>query len=135
MPRSRRPVTVARSRVKTPLAPAAIGPYSQAVLVGNTLYASGQIAIDPKTGHLLQSSIEEETERVLENIGGVLRAAGMDYEHVVRCTVYMTDISDYAQVNEVYSRYFNESPPAREALQVAGLPRNARIEISCVAVR
>jgi len=121
--------------IKTPRAPAAIGPYSQAVLVGDTLYCSGQIAIDPKTGSLITDSIERETEQVLENLGAVLRAAGMDYKDVVRCTVYMTDINDYAQINEVYSRYFNESPPAREAVQVAALPRGARVEISCIAVR
>ena len=124
-----------RSAVKTPLAPAAIGPYSQAILAGETLYCSGQIAIDPRTGSFISSSIEEETERVLENLGAVLKAAGMDYRHVVRCTVFLSDINDYAQVNEVYARYFNEDPPAREALQVAALPRNARVEISCIAVR
>ncbi|GIV59491.1 RidA family protein [Rhodocaloribacter litoris] len=133
MPRQAAPST--RSRIKTPLAPAAIGPYSQAVLIGNTLYCSGQIAIDPKTGHLIDEGIEAETERVLENLGAVLKAAGMDYRHVVRCTVYLTDINDYAQVNEIYARYFSEAPPAREAVQVAALPRGARVEISCVAVR
>ena len=131
----KKPVTVSRTRVKTPLAPAAIGPYSQAVLVGDTLYCSGQIAIDPKTGHLNASGIEGETEQVLENLGAVLRAAGMDYRHVVRCTVFLADINDYAQVNEVYSRYFSDEPPAREAVEVAALPRGALVEVSCVAVR
>lgn len=124
-----------RSIVTTPLAPSAIGPYSQGILVGDTLYCSGQIAIDPETESMITGSIEEETERVLDNIGAVLRAASMNYENVVRCTVFMTDVNDYAQVNEVYSRYFNETPPARQAAQVAALPRNARVEISCVAVR
>ncbi len=123
------------SRIKTSLAPAAIGPYSQAVLAGDTLYCSGQIAIDPETGALVSSTIEEETERVLENIGAILKGASMSYDCVVTCTVYMTDINDYATVNEVYARYFSEAPPAREAIQVAALPRGARIEISCVAVR
>lgn len=127
--------TAARTVVKTPLAPAAIGPYSQGILAGGTLYCSGQIAIDPKTGSLVTSSVEAEAERVLENLGAVLHAIGMDYQHVVRCTVYLTDINTYAQVNEVYARYFNEEPPAREAVQVAALPRNARVEISCIAVR
>ena len=121
--------------VKTPLAPAAIGPYSQAILAGDTLYCSGQIAIDPRTGSMIIESVEAETERVLDNLGAVLRAVGMDYENVVRCTVYLTDINDYAQVNEIYSRYFNEEPPARVAVQVAALPRNARVEICCIAVR
>ncbi len=124
-----------RSRIRTELAPAAIGPYTQAVLVGETMYCSGQIGLDPETGHLLTAGIEAETERALDNLGAVLRAAGMDYEHVVRCTVYLTDMNDYAQMNEVYARYFSEWPPAREAVQVSGLPRGARVEISCVAVR
>ena len=123
------------SRIKTPLAPAAIGPYSQAVLAGDTLYCSGQIAIDPESGGLVSGTIEEEAERVLENLGAVLKGASMSFNCVVRCTVYLTDINDYATVNEVYSRYFSESPPAREAVQVAALPRGARIEMSCVAVR
>ena len=121
--------------IQTSNAPAPIGPYSQAVLVGDTLYCSGQIPIDPTTGSLVSGSVEMEAERVLENLGGVLREAGLDYQNVVRCTVYMTDINDYAAVNEVYARYFSESPPAREAVQVAALPRGSRIEISCVAVR
>ncbi len=124
-----------RSIITTPLAPAAIGPYSQAILVDNTLYCSGQIAIDPETDSMITGSIEEETKRVLDNLGAVLRAASMSYENVVRCTVYLTDVNDYAQVNEVYSRYFNETPPARQAVQIAALPRNARVEVSCVAVR
>ncbi|MFQ5570141.1 MAG: RidA family protein [Rhodothermales bacterium] len=135
MSRNNHAAVVPRSVVRTPLAPAAIGPYSQGILVGDTLYASGQIAIDPKTGSMITDSIEAETERVLENLGAVLHAVGMDYEHVVRCTVYMTDINAYAQVNEIYARYFNETPPSREAVQVAALPRSARVEISCIAVR
>ena len=127
--------SVTRTVAKTPLAPAAIGPYSQGILVGNTLYCSGQIAIDPKSGSMITGGIVEEAERVLENVGAVLRAVGMNYENVVRCTLYLIDINAYAQVNEVYARYFNEAPPAREAVQVAALPRNARLEISCIAVR
>ena len=126
---------VTRTVVKTPLAPAAIGPYSQGILAGNTLYCSGQIAIDPKSGSMITGTIADEAERVLENLGAVLRAVGMQYENVVRCTVYLTDINAYAQVNEVYAQYFNETPPTREAVQVAALPRGARVEISCVAVR
>ncbi len=122
------------SRIKTSLAPAAIGPYSQAVLAGDTLYCSGQIPLDPETGALVSGTIEEESERVLENIGGILKSAGMSYANVVSCTVYLTDINDYATVNDVYARYFSEAPPAREAIQVGALPRGARIEISCIAV-
>jgi 2-iminobutanoate/2-iminopropanoate deaminase len=128
-------VSTPRSRIKTPLAPAAIGPYSQGILVGDTLYCSGQIAIDPETGSVETSSVEAETERVLENLGAVLKASRMHYENVVRCTLYLVDINDYATVNEVYARYFSEAPPAREAVQVAAIPRGARVEISCVAVR
>ena len=127
--------SASRSTVTTPLAPAAIGPYSQGILVDNRLYVSGQIAIDPDTDSLIDGSIEEETECVLDNIGAVLKAASMGFENVVRCEVFMTDMNDYAQINEVYARYFNESPPARPAVQVAELPRNARVEISCIAVR
>ena len=129
-------VVTPRSRIRTRFAPAAIGPYSQGVMVEEaTLYCSGQIAIDPESGHLITESIEAETERVLQNLGAVLRAANMDFANVVRCTVYMTDINDYGQVNDVYARYFSESPPARVAIQVAALPRGAHVEISCVAVR
>jgi 2-iminobutanoate/2-iminopropanoate deaminase len=103
--------------------------------VGDRLYVSGQIAIDPETDSMIDGSIEEETERVLDNIGAILKAASMTFENVVRCEVLMTDVNDYAQVNEVYARYFNEQPPARQAAQVSALPRNARVEISCVAVR
>jgi 2-iminobutanoate/2-iminopropanoate deaminase len=84
---------------------------------------------------MITDGLEAEAEQVLENLGNVLRAAGMDYRHVVRCTVYLVDINDYAQVNEIYARYFNEEPPAREAVAVSALPRAARVEISCVAVR
>ena len=124
-----------RTSVKTDRAPAAIGPYSQAIMVDNTLYCSGQIAIDPETGVLITSSLEEETERVLDNLGAVLRAVQMDYENVVRCAVFLTDMDDYALVNEVYASYFREDPPARETVAVAALPRGARVEISCIAVR
>ncbi len=124
-----------REIVDSPNAPAAIGPYSQALLAGNTLYCSGQIAFVPETGELMQGDIEEETARVLDNLGAVLRAGGMSYDNVVTCTVFLADMNDYGQVNEVYARYFSESPPAREAIQVAALPRGARVEISCIAVR
>jgi 2-iminobutanoate/2-iminopropanoate deaminase len=104
-------------------------------MVGNTLYCSGQLPIDPETGSIVAGSVEVETERVLENLGAVLRAANMGFENVVRCTVFLTDINEYGQVNEVYARYFSENPPAREAVSVLALPRGARVEISCIAVR
>lgn len=124
-----------RDQVRASQAPPAIGPYSQGVLVGNMLYCSGQIALDAATGRLIEGDVQEETARVLDNLGAVLNAAGMDFSHVVRCTVYLARMDDYALVNEVYARYFSETPPAREAIQVAALPRNAQVEISCVAIR
>lgn len=124
-----------RSIVKSDGAPAAIGPYSQAILANDTLYCSGQIAIDPETGTMITEGLEAETERVLKNLGAVLRSAQMNYESVVRCTVYLTDMNDYALVNEVYARYFREDPPARETVAVKALPRGARVEISCIAVK
>jgi len=127
--------SASRSTVTTPLAPAAIGPYSQGILVDNRLYVSGQIAIDPDTGSMVEGTLEAETIRVLENIEAVLNAASMGFEKVVRCEVFMTDINDYGEVNEVYARYFNEQPPARQAVEVSALPRNAQVEISCIAIR
>ncbi len=124
-----------RSIVKSDGAPAAIGPYSQAILANDTLYCSGQIAIDPETGTMITDGLEAETERVLKNLGAVLRSAQMNYESVVRCTVYLTDMNDYALVNRVYARYFREDPPARETIAVKALPRGARVEISCIAVK
>ena len=124
-----------RRAVETPLAPAAIGPYNQGILAGNTLYCSGQIGIDPETGSMVTGGVEAEAERVLKNLGAVLKAAQMDYRNVVRCTVFLTDINDYGAVNDVYARYFSELPPAREAVEVSALPRGTRVEISCIAVR
>ncbi|NQV73384.1 RidA family protein [bacterium] len=128
-------LVVERTRIKTQLAPASVGPYSQAVLVGDTLYCSGQIAIEPKTGHMNTEGIEVQTARVLENLEGVLTGAGMTMNNVVSCRVYMVDINDYAQINEIYSRYFGSNAPARETVEVSALPRGAKVEISCVAVR
>jgi 2-iminobutanoate/2-iminopropanoate deaminase len=105
------------------------------VLVGETLYISGQIALDPKTGDMAEGDIQEETAQVLDNVAAVLRAANMDFDHVVQVTVFLRDMDDYALVNEVYSRYFSSATPAREALEVGKLPRNARVEVSCIAVR
>lgn len=124
-----------RTTIRTSLAPAAMGPYSQAVLVDNVLYCSGQVAIDPSEGHLIEGGLDDEADQVLRNLGAVLAAAGMDYEDVVKCTVYVVDMRDYALVNEVYARYFSEEPPARETVEVAALPAGARVEISCIAVR
>ncbi len=123
-----------RTLVKTSMAPAAIGPYSQAVHVGNTLFCSGQIPIDPATGSLVSGTIEQETERVFQNLRAVLKGASMDLSDVVRVTVFLTSMEDYGQVNEVYARYFSDTLPARETVAVSALPRGARVEISCTAV-
>ena len=124
-----------RERIHPAGAPAAIGPYSQGVLVGDTLYVSGQIALDPHTGTLVSDDIQDETARVLDNVEAVLHAADMDFVHVVQATVYLLDVADYAPVNEVYARYFSAAPPARETITIGTLPRGARVQISCVAVR
>lgn len=124
-----------RQRVKTHEAPAAIGPYCQGILAGNTLYCSGQIAQDPETGEMIEGDIQDEAAQILQNLGVVLRAANMDFAHVVQVTMFLRDMDDYAPVNEVYARYFSGAIPAREALEVGKLPRGARVEMSCIAVR
>ena len=115
-------------------APAPIGPYSQAVLIGNTLYCSGQIALD-KDGKMHTDSIETETHQVMKNIGHVLSAAGMDYSNIVKTTIFITDMNDFAKINAAYSTYFTIQPPARETVQVSALPKGANIEISIIAIK
>ncbi|MEC5167166.1 2-iminobutanoate/2-iminopropanoate deaminase [Flavobacterium sp. PL11] len=116
-------------------APAPIGPYNQAVLTGNTLYTSGQIAINPQTGELVISTIELETTQVMENMKAVLDAAGMTFDHVVKATIFIMDMNDFAKINIIYGSYFNEkTAPARETVQVACLPKNVNVEISMIAV-
>ncbi len=116
-------------------APAPIGPYNQAVLKGNTLYTSGQIAIDPATGQLVTATIELETEQVMKNMKAVLEAAGMTFDHVVKTTIFIMDMNDFAKINTVYGSYFNETTaPARETVQVACLPKNVNVEISMIAI-
>lgn len=121
--------------IATDNAPAAIGPYSQAVLANGTLYCSGQIAINPNTGELVLDSIEAETEQVLLNVKAVLAAADMTLENVVKASIFMSSMDHYATVNEVYSRYFSVNPPAREAVAVKTLPKNVNVEISVTAVQ
>ena len=126
---------MSREIIRTPNAPAAIGPYSQAVRVGDTVYCSGQIPIDPATGELLSGSVEEQTERVLDNLAAVLEAAGYTLSDVVRCTVFVSDMDNFGRVNKVYGRYFETNPPARATVEVARLPKDVDVEISCIAVR
>ncbi len=121
--------------ISTPLAPTPIGPFSQGIRVGKTVYLSGQIAIDPTTNQFITgASIEEQTERVLQNLAGVLTAAGLRLEDVVNTTVYLADLKDFAKMNQVYAMFFKNAPPARATLQVEGLLRNAKVEISAIAV-
>ena len=120
--------------IQIPGAPAPIGPYSQAVLKSDTLYVSGQIPLDPATGNLVQNSIEEATHQVLKNIQSLLNEAGMTMENIVKCSIFLKDLNDFSAVNEIYGSYFRSSFPARETVQVARLPLDVDIEISCIAV-
>ncbi len=120
--------------IHTDDAPAAIGPYQQAIRTGNLLFTSGQIALDPKTGDFLSGEIEEETERTLQNIGAILKADGLDFENVVKANVYLADMAHFARMNTVYEKYFSGSKPARACVQVAALPKGAKVEIDVVAV-
>lgn len=120
----------------TEKAPAPIGPYNQAVLVGNTLYTSGQIALNPTTMELVLDDIETETKQVMENMKAVLAAADMTFDHVVKTTIFIMDMGDFARINSVYGSYFDEaSAPARETVQVAGLPKGVNVEISMTAIK
>ena len=120
--------------IHTPNAPAPIGPYSQAVRSGNTLYLSGQVCIDPKTGDLKNRDVSEETEQVMQNLQAVLTQAGLDFSHVVKTTIFLTDMNRFAEVNAVYAKYFKSDFPARETVQVSALPKFVNVEISMIAV-
>lgn len=122
--------------IHTQDAPAPIGPYNQAVLSGNTLYTSGQIAIDPKSGKLVINNIQDETRRVMENLKAVLAAAEMTFENIVKVSIFISDMNDFSKINEVYATYFNEeTAPARETVEVANLPKFVNIEISAIAIK
>jgi len=123
-----------RLKIQTEHAPAAIGPYSQAIKAGGIVFASGQIPIDPKTGEFVQGGIGEQTERVLKNLAAVLEAAGSSLNQVVKTTVFLADMKDFAAMNEVYGRFFSGVTPARATVAAAGLPRDARVEIEAIAV-
>jgi 2-iminobutanoate/2-iminopropanoate deaminase len=120
--------------ISTENAPGAIGPYSQAVKAGNMVFCSGQIPIDPQTGEFVSNEIGEQTEQVLKNLSAVLEAAGSDLNNVVKTTVFLIDMNDFAAMNEVYAKYFSENKPARATVQAARLPRDARVEIECIAL-
>ena len=122
--------------IRTPKAPAPIGPYNQAILSGNTLYTSGQIAINPETGELQLGSIQEETELVMQNLQAVLEAAEMTFENVIKTSIFISDMNNFGEINKVYGSYFNEdTAPARETVEVANLPKFVNVEISMIAVK
>jgi 2-iminobutanoate/2-iminopropanoate deaminase len=123
-----------RQVVSAPDAPKAMGAYSPAIKAGNLLFISGQIPLDPSTGNLIQGDIAAQAEQVMRNLTALLRAAGVGFDHVVRTTVYLADMNDFAAMNEVYSRYIVDPPPARATVQVARLPRDVKIEVDAIAV-
>ena len=116
-------------------APAPVGPYSQAIVAGDFVFAAGQIPLDPATGQMVGGGIGEQTDRILKNLEAVLKASGLTLNHVVRTTVFLVDLGDFAAMNEVYARHFPKDPPARSTVQVAALPKGARIEIDAIALR
>jgi 2-iminobutanoate/2-iminopropanoate deaminase len=122
-----------REAVSTTHAPAAIGPYSQAIRSGNLLFVSGQIPLDPATGSLVSGGIADQTERVLKNLGAILEAAGVSFDRVVKTTVYLADMSEFGAMNEIYGKYFPAPAPARATIQAARLPRDVRVEIDLIA--
>ena len=125
-----------RDVIHTEKAPKAIGPYSQGIAVssGRTVFLSGQIPLDPATMELVAGDVSAQTQQVMSNLEAVLAAAGCTFAHVVRCTIFLTDLADFGKVNEVYGRYFPSNPPARATVQVSALPRGAKVEIDCIAV-
>lgn len=116
-------------------APSPIGPYSQAVWGGDTLYISGQIALDPSSGELKTQNIQDETHWVMKHLGSILKEAGLDYVNLVKCSIFIKDMNQFTEINEVYGSYFKEMPPARETVEVAALPKGVNVEISAMAIR
>ncbi len=122
--------------IQTKNAPAPIGPYNQAILSGNTLFTSGQIAINPETGELIKGDIQDETKMVMQNLNAVLEAAGMTFHDVVKSSIFISDMNNFSQINEIYAQYFDEATaPARETVEVANLPKFVNVEISMIAVK
>jgi 2-iminobutanoate/2-iminopropanoate deaminase len=120
--------------ISTTDAPGAVGPYSQAVRVGQFVFTAGQIPLDPKSGQIVSDDISAQTKQVLENLTGILRAENLTFAHIVKTTIFLTDLGDFQTVNEIYASYFTAEPPARSTVQVSALPKGARIEIECIAV-
>ena len=124
---------MSKHAISTPLAPAAIGPYSQAIRSGNLVFLSGQIPLDPQTGNIVEGDAAVQTARVLQNLSAILEAAGSSLGQVLKTTVYLRDLADFAMMNEVYARFFDDTPPARATVEVARLPRNVSVEIDLIA--
>lgn len=126
---------MANTVVNSQQAPEPIGPYSQAVLAGNTLFVSGQIAMQRSSGNLVTGNVEDETTQVMINLSEVLKAAAFTFRDVVKCTIFLKDMNNFPRVNDIYGQYFTENPPARETVEVSRLPKDVNVEISCIAVR
>lgn len=123
-----------RRIISTDKAPAPIGPYEQGVLVDSTLYISGQVALEAESGELKNASVQEEAQQVMKNVGYILKAAGMDYAHLVKCTIFLTNMESFPLVNETYGSFFEEGAPARECIEVSALPKGATVEVAAIAV-
>lgn len=126
---------MAHTIITSPQAPAPIGPYSQATLANGTLYVSGQIALDQASGELVSDSIENETHQVMKNLRAILEQAGMGFENVLKCTIFVKDLNNFGRINETYGSYFTSNPPARETVEVSRLPKDVNVEISCIAAK
>lgn len=126
---------MANTIVNSPNAPAPIGPYSHSVMAGNTLYISGQIALDAQSGNLVNDSIEAETHQVMKNLQAILTTAGMSFADVAKCTIFVKDLNNFGKINEIYGSYFPLNPPARETVEVSRLPKDVNVEISAIAVK
>ncbi|MEJ8802527.1 RidA family protein [Pontibacter sp. H249] len=126
---------MAHTIINSTKAPAPIGPYSQATLANGTLYVSGQIALDAESGNLVNDSIENETHKVMQNLQAILSEAGMDFNNVLKCTIFVKDLNNFGKINETYGSYFTSNPPARETVEVSRLPKDVNVEISCIATK
>ena len=126
---------MAKKIIQTKEAPAPIGPYNQAVLANDTLYVSGQIALDAHSGEMINENITEETHQVMKNMGAILEEAGFNFSDVVKCSIFVKDMGNFSTINDAYGQYFKENPPARETVEVARLPKDVQVEISCIAVK
>lgn len=125
---------MANTPINSSNAPAPIGPYSQAIRANGILYVSGQIALDPVSGKMVQTDIEMETHQVMKNLQAILSEAGLDFAHVAKCSIFVKDLNNFARINEIYGSYFSQNPPARETVEVSRLPKDANVEISCIAI-